>query len=82
MAYASLHNWKRREVVFPTMQVLLSLLHSRSLAKTICRLPITGKLHYTSLDRGYAVCQSHPISCHTLIYYELYLFICVDTICL
>jgi hypothetical protein len=59
-AYASLHNQKRKWVVFPTMQLLPPLLHRLSLAKTICRLPITGKVHYTSLDRGCAAYRSHP----------------------
>jgi hypothetical protein len=42
-----------------TMQVFPPLLHSLSLAKTICRLPITGKLHYTQAWIGVAQPTNH-----------------------
>jgi hypothetical protein len=61
-APASLHNRKRHLFVFPTMQLVECLLHSRSLAILLCGLPNTSALHCTSMDSPYAAYQTPPKS--------------------
>jgi hypothetical protein len=56
----SLHYRKRQLFAFPTMQLVRDLLHNRSLAIFLCRLPNTSELHYTSLDSPYAAYQTPP----------------------
>jgi hypothetical protein len=56
----SLHNWEHPFCLFPWMQARGYLLHNPNLHKALYRLPNSSGLHFVSLDRVYAGCQSPP----------------------